>query len=203
MRLSLQVVRSVAAFVVLIAGATGAVRAADLSEPVLLVATARLAGSGYAETVLVAAPLEAGHIGFIVNRPTGVKLQALFPEDAPSSNVVDSVYLGGPEMPSAVIAVTRKAPGGGIVVPLMPDLFAVFDSATVDRVISTTPNDARYFVGLVVWMPGELEKEIRAGAWDVRPADADTVFRTNAPRHWKGLRGTMANSDTRRHGMEG
>jgi putative transcriptional regulator len=203
MKLSSRVVRSLAAFVVLIAGATGAVRAADLLEPVLLVATARLAGSGYAETVLIAAPLEAGHIGFIVNRPTGVKLQTLFPEDAPSSKVVDSVYLGGPEMPSVVFAVTRKAPEGGVVVPLMPGLFAVFDSATVDRVIVTTPNDARYFAGLVAWMPGELEKEIRAGAWEVRPADADTVFRTNAPRHWKDLRGTMANSDPRRHGIEG
>ena len=202
MKLPFRVVRPLAAFVVLIVCAAGAVRAADLSEPVLLVATPRLAGSGYAETVLVAAPLEAGHIGFIVNRPTGVKLETLFPEDAPTHKVVDSVYLGGPELPSAVFAVTRKAPDGGIVVPLMPDLFAVFDSPTVDRVIRTTPNDARYFVGLVVWMPGELEKEILAGAWDTRPADADTVFRTNAPRLWKELRGTGAGSDTRRDGSE-
>ena len=67
----------------------------------------------------------------------------------------------------------------------MPDLFAVFDSVTVDRVIETAPNDARYFLGLVVWMPGELESEIRAGAWDVRPADAETVFQSNATRLWQ------------------
>lgn len=198
MRPLTRVVRPLAAFVFLIACVTGAVRAADLSEPVTLVATARLAGSGYAETVLVAAPLEAGHIGFIINRPTGVKLEKLFPEDANKGKVVDPVYVGGPEMSASVFAVTRKAPGGGVVVPLMPDLFAVFDSVTVDRVIETGPNDARYFLGLVVWMPGELESEIRAGAWDVRPADAETVFLSNATRLWKDLRGTMPESDTKR-----
>jgi hypothetical protein len=50
-----------------------------------LVATERLAGSGYGETVLIAAPLRNGaSIGFIINRPTGVKLGALFLEHAPS-----------------------------------------------------------------------------------------------------------------------
>jgi hypothetical protein len=58
---------------------------------------------------------------------------------------------------------------------------------SVDRVIETTPNDARYFVGLMVWRPGELDEQIRAGTWAVRPADADTVLATNSGALWKTL----------------
>ena len=73
----------------------------------------------------------------------------------------------------------------------MPGLAVVIDSATVDRIIETTPNDARYFVGLMLWGPDDLEDEIRDGAWEVRPADIDTVLRTNSNGLWKSLEGPM------------
>ena len=65
---------------------------------------------------------------------------------------------------------TRKAPANGdSVVPLMPGLVVAIDGDTVDRIIETTPNDARYFVGLMIWAPEELDEEIEQGAWNVRP----------------------------------
>jgi putative AlgH/UPF0301 family transcriptional regulator len=182
------------ALFLLLACATGAARAADLSQAVTLVATARLAGSGYDEAVLVAAPLpQGGHMGFIVNRPTSVKLESLFPEHAPSSKVLDPVYLGGPIFPEGIFAVTRKAPEGAAeVVQLMPGLVAVLDAASLDRVIETTPNDARYFAGLMIWRSGELDDEIRAGAWQVRPADVQTVLPANSTQLWKELSNVSA-----------
>jgi hypothetical protein len=54
-------------------------------------------------------------------------------------------------------------------------------------VIETMPNDARYFAGLTAWRPGELDDEIRAGAWEVRPADASTVFRADPGSLWRDL----------------
>ena len=77
-----------------------------------------------------------------------------------------------------IFAVTREAPEGDAqVVALMPGLVAVIDGPGVDRVIETMPNDARYFAGLMLWRPGELEDEIRAGVWNVRPASVPAVFR--------------------------
>ena len=65
------ILRPARSLLVLFACAAGAVQAAEISAPVVLVATERLAGSGYGETVLIAAPLRNGaSIGFIVNRPT-------------------------------------------------------------------------------------------------------------------------------------
>ena len=86
---------------------------------------------------------------------------------------------------------TRKAPANGdSVVPLMPGLVVAIDGDTVDRIIETTPNDARYFVGLMIWAPEELDEEIEQGAWNVRPADVDTVLRAGSPGLWKSLSGT-------------
>jgi putative transcriptional regulator len=178
-------------FFVLFAGMTGAARAVDLSQAVILVASNRLAGSIYEQTVILAAPLpEGGHLGFIVNRPTEVKLETLFPEQPSTRNVADPVYAGGPVLSNAVFAVTRKAPenNGNFFSP-MPGLVVVIDATTVDRIIETTPNDARYFVGLMFWVPGDLEDEIRNGAWEVRPADVDTVLRANSSELWKSLEG--------------
>jgi putative transcriptional regulator len=156
-----------------------AAHATDLSRAVMLAAGEPLAGTAYAETVLIAAPLaQGGHIGFIVNRPTEVKLEDLFPEHAASRKVVEPVYFGGPIFTEGVFAVARKAPeGDGQVVALMPGLVAVLDGDSLDRVIETTPNDARYFAGLMLWRPGVLEEEVREGVWSVRPASVDAVLR--------------------------
>ena len=185
--------KSFGVFFVLFAGVTGTARAVDLSQAVILVASNRLAGSIYEQTVILAAPLpQGGYLGFIVNRPTQVKLETLFPEQPSTHNVADPVYAGGPILSNAVFAVTRKAPenNGNFFSP-MPGLVVVIDSATVDRIIETTPNDARYFVGLMFWAPDDLEDEITSGAWEVRPADVDTVLRANSRELWKSLEGTM------------
>lgn len=199
MKLSARVIQHLGVLLFLLACAAGVGHAADLSQPVVLVATERLAGSGYRETVLVAAPLPAeGHFGFIVNRPTNVKLETAFPEHAPSRKVVDPLYLGGPILADAVFAVVRMAPDGGNAIPLMPGLVAVLDGKTVFRIIDTTPNDARYFVGLMIWTPGELDGQIRAGAWEVRPADIETVFHANPSVLWKELTRGAARMDEAR-----
>src|SRR4030095_3466074 len=91
--------QSLGALLVLFAGVTGAARAVDLSQAVILVASDRLKGSLYEQTVVLAAPLpQGGHLGFVVNRPTSVKLETLFPEQPSTHNVVEPVYAGGPAL---------------------------------------------------------------------------------------------------------
>ena len=169
------------ALLVLSAAAIASGRATDVSRAVMLVATEQLAGSSFEEVTIVAAPLaEGGHVGFILNRPTAVKLEALFPEHVPSRKVVEPIYIGGPVLADGIFAVARKAPpGDGQVVQLMPGLVAVFDAAGLDRVIEMMPNDARYFAGVMVWRPGELEDEVRKGVWSVRPASVEAVLGGN------------------------
>lgn len=163
----------------------------DASQSVTLVATEALEGTSFEQTVIVAAPLpDGGHLGFIINRPTDVKLATLFPDDASSRRVRAPVSYGGPILPSAVFAVTHKAPDADSdIVTLMPGLVAVLDAAGVDRILATTPNDARYFVGMIVWGPEELGAQVDGGAWDVRPTDPKLVLRAKSGRLWQELRG--------------
>lgn len=153
--------------------------AADISEPIILVAKRQLHDRMYGSTILVARPIgNDQHIGFIVNRPTKVTLGQLFPQHGPSQKVPDPVFLGGPINSESIFALvqTNKNPGGRSV-RLMPDLFAVFDGKEVDTVIENEAAKARFVAGLVAWRAGELREEVQRGAWFVLDADPSLVLR--------------------------
>ena len=153
--------------------------AADISEPVILVAKRQLQDRFYGATILVARPLGGEqHIGFIVNRPTKVTLGQLFPQHAPSQKVPEPVFVGGPINSESIFALVRtsKNPGGRSV-KLLDDLFAVIDGNIVDNVIEKDASKARFVAGLVAWRTGELRDEIKRGAWFVLDADPALVLR--------------------------
>jgi putative AlgH/UPF0301 family transcriptional regulator len=72
-------------------------------------------------------------------------------------------------------------------VPLMKNVYLAFRANTIDHVIETTPNEARYFVGYVGWRPGELKGEIDRGIWSVLDADVQIVFRKDTEGLWEEL----------------
>ena len=158
-------------------------------DAIILVAHPAFRDLEYRQTVLIAAPApNGGHVGVILNRPTRRSLGSLFPEHEPSKKVQDPVYYGGPFSRGALVALVRSdhAPGSGSVL-LMKNLYLAFRANTIDSVIESTPNEARYFVGYVGWKPGELRSEIDRGLWSVHNADVDTVFRKDTEGMWDEL----------------
>jgi len=158
-------------------------------DAILLVAHPAFRDLEYRQTVLLAAPApNGGHVGVIINRPTRRSLGSLFPEHEPSKKVVDPVYYGGPFSRGALVALVRgdHSPGAGSVL-LMKDLYLAFRANTIDHVIETTPNEARYFVGYVGWRPGELKSELDRGLWSVLNADLEMVFRKDTEGLWEEL----------------
>lgn len=159
------------------------------AQTVLLAAHPELRDPDWVETVLLAAPLpDGGHVGVIINRPTSTTLGELFPEHASSQKIVDPVHYGGPVSTHAVVALVKSAasPGTGSLA-LSAGLYLAVAGRTVDRVIEQTPQAARYYVGLVVWQPGELEMELAKGLWSVHRADPRTVFRKDTNGLWHEL----------------
>jgi putative transcriptional regulator len=164
-------------------------RAQLQEDAMLLVAHPAFRDLEYRQTVLLAAPApNGGHVGVILNRPTKRSLGSLFPEHEPSKKVVDPVFYGGPFSRGALVALVRAdhAPGAGSVL-LMRNLYLAFRANTIDHVIETTPNEARYFVGYVGWRPGELKSEIDRGLWSVMNAESDTIFRKDTEGLWEEL----------------
>jgi putative transcriptional regulator len=163
--------------------------AAQSEEALLLVAHPAFRDLEYRQTVLLAAPApNGGHVGVILNRPTRRSLGSLFPEHEPSKKVQEPVFYGGPFSRGALVALVRSdaAPGAGSV-PLMRNLYLAFRANTIDHVIETTPNEARYFVGYVGWRPGELKSEIDRGLWSVLDAEVGTIFRKDTESLWEEL----------------
>jgi putative transcriptional regulator len=166
-----------------------ATASADGDEAMILIAHPAFRDLEYRQTVLIAAPApNGGHVGVILNRPTRRSLGSLFPEHEPSKKVMDPVYYGGPFSRGALVALVRadRAPGAGSVL-LMNNLYLAFRANTIDQVIETTPNEARYFVGYVGWRPGELKSEIDRGLRSVTGAELDTIFRKDTDGLWEEL----------------
>jgi putative transcriptional regulator len=171
--------RTLAFVFALLLGASGLLRAEDVSEPIILVAKPELRDRLYGSAILVVTPLGGDqHVGFIVNRPTNTSLGAVFPEHGPSQKVVDPLYLGGPVGTQTIFAMVQRpdSPGANSL-PVMPGLFVAFDAAVVDRIIESEADHARFVAGLVAWRPGELQAEIEAGAWYVLEPDPALVMR--------------------------
>ncbi len=168
-------------------GATAARPQAE--DAMILVAHPAFRDMEYRQTVIIAAPApNGGHVGVILNRPTRRSLGSLFPEHEPSKKVLDPVFYGGPFSRGALVALVRaNAPPGPGSVLLMKNLYLAFRANTIDHVIETTPNEARYFVGYVGWRPGELKSELDRGIWSVTGAELDTVFRKETDSLWEEL----------------
>ena len=161
----------------------------DEPEAVLLVASPGLRDPDYRQAVILAVPIDNDrHLGVIINRPTTRSLASLFPEHQPSKKVVEPVFLGGPMSRAAVVAVVRteKDPGRGAI-ELTKEMYLAMTVNVVDRIIEQTPNDARYYVGYVVWRPGELRSEIDHKVWNVMSASPDIVFRKDTTGLWEEL----------------
>lgn len=177
----------------------------DPGGALILVASPRLVDPNYRSTVLLAVPIDNNrHVGEIINRPTGRSLASLFPEHGPSKSVHDPVYFGGPMLRQAIFAIVRTdhTPGTGSI-RMMKELFLATQGAVVDHIIEQTPNDARYYVGYVVWRPGELRQEVDRGLWYVMEPDPDLVFRKDPGGMWEELLGraravTAQRTSTRR-----
>ncbi len=159
------------------------------SDAVILVASPALRDPDYRQTVVICVPVENNqHIGVIINRPTQRSLASLFPDHAPSKKVVEPVFYGGPMSRSAVVALVHSDnhPGRGSI-GIMKDLFLAMTVNVVDQVIEKTPDRARFYVGYIVWRPGELRSELDRRVWSVVSGSTDTVFRKDTGGLWEEM----------------
>jgi putative transcriptional regulator len=143
----------------------------------------------YGETVLVVMPLgDQRHVGFILNRPLEQKMANLFPDHQPAQKVLDPVRFGGPVMSDTIFALAQ-APDDptGSSLPIFGDVKVVTHADVINRILATTPNDARYFVGFVGWQPGELEAEVAKGFWFVMDPRPELVFNREPAGMWREL----------------
>jgi putative transcriptional regulator len=175
------------------AGAAAPEAGAETGETMLLVAKRKFEDPIWGATIILAKPVEGGgHIGFILNKPTKMSLTDLFPEHEPSKKVADPLFMGGTVDLNLVFALVERHGGKkDEAIRIAPDLFLAFETKTIDRIIESESDHARFFLGLVVWRPGQLDDELERGLWYVHEPDAKLVLRRKTDDLWDELVRTL------------
>ncbi len=163
--------------------------AAAPEETMLLVAKRQFDDPIYGSTIVLARPVEGGgHVGFIVNKPTKMSLAELFPKHEPSKKVVDPLFLGGTVDINTIFAlVEQRGSKRDDAVRIAPGLFLAYESKAIDRIIESESDHARFFLGMVVWRPGQLDDEVDRGLWYVEEPETKLVLRRKTDGLWEEL----------------
>jgi len=183
----LAVVLTLVCLIVPAAAASG--QGSGEGDAFVLVATSALDTSSYRKSVILALPIERGrHIGIVLNRPSRRTLAQLFPEHEPSKQVAEPVFFGGPMSQRAIFALVRgdENPGRGSL-RITDGLYLALTAISIDRVIEQRPQQARFFVGNVIWRPGELRDELGDGYWTVMDAHPELLLRKDTRGLWDEL----------------
>ncbi len=137
-----------------------------------------------------------GAFGVIVNRPTDTQVETLAPEWQPHVAAPAVVFMGGPVAVDVVTGIGRPAvePASGYA-PLAAGVGSIDLSAPPD--VGDTPwAGLRLFAGSAGWTTGQIEDEIREGAWWLLPAAPDDVLTSDPSTLWRRVlrrqRGTTA-----------
>jgi putative transcriptional regulator len=157
----------------------------------LLVAKPELPDPRFSRTVVYMLHHDTGGaMGLIVNRPIGQaslsELLERFGLGGEGVNGEIRVHFGGPVEPTRGFVLhtadyetrSTRVVKGGIAVTARPEILQAIGSGT-------GPRKSLFAMGYAGWARGQLEAEIRAGAWEIVPADQALVFDEDAEKKWE------------------
>ena len=181
------------ALVALAALAIGALAGAqEIGSGSLLVSSPELADPNFSHSVvLVLRHDDNGAIGVVINRVTSLAPAKVFPELADTlGNYQGKLYRGGPLAPSRMLFLVRGLAAATVNGPeILDKVFLAADPDSLPQILrlTTGPDEFRMFAGHAEWMAGQLESEVKHGAWRVVPASADVVFSDKPTKLWEQL----------------
>jgi putative transcriptional regulator len=159
----------------------------------LLVATPMLVDPNFDRTVVLVLDHDAdGTLGVVVNRPTAVPVREVLPDWSELAEPLPVVFQGGPVALDSVLGLaelrtikaTEQDPVGWRRVH--GDLGLV-DLDTPPEKLAAQISAFRIYAGYAGWSSGQLERELKHGAWyvvDNAPGDAFTLD----PEHtWRAV----------------
>lgn len=145
----------------------------------LLVASPYMVNSHFSHTViLVLQHAEEGAAGIILNRPLGPSSKAVWEQMKLRSSVVERVvHYGGP-LPAPVVALHQDEAHREAFVH--GEVYLSANPNTLRQLVEQAGPCCRFFVGHAGWGQGQLERELRQGAWMLLPATPAAVFGNEA-----------------------
>jgi putative transcriptional regulator len=155
----------------------------------LLVAMPTLSDPNFWQAVvLICTYGPEGALGVVLNRPTEIAVSALI-HDFQSLAGEERIYEGGPVAKNGMLVLCRgEAVDGATIVEdisLAKDLNSLKASAAQMQLDFTkASSEIRCYLGYAGWTAGQLEEEIKTGAWKTVQADATLIFDADATILW-------------------
>ena len=161
----------------------------DKPNGVFLVAKPGLRDPNFSETVvLVTQTADSSTVGVILNRPTTLSLRQFLPDWATIDNYREPVFLGGPVMRQAMVALFRAdAPPAAPAFHVLKNLYLTMHPDNILALLADRSRQYRLYAGFAGWAPRQLETEFERDGWYVLPADAQVVFRGDLQDLWQEL----------------
>jgi putative transcriptional regulator len=147
----------------------------------LLVATPELGDGTFGRSVvLVLDHDDDGALGVVINRPTPVDVAEVLPTWQPLACEPGVLFQGGPVALDSALGLAVVPGTAEEAEPLgwrrVVGRLGLVDLDTPPEVLAAEVTRLRIFAGYAGWGAGQLEDELRQGAWYVVPADPDGGF---------------------------
>lgn len=154
-----------------------------------LIAKPTLIDPNFTRTVVLVTQTEdASTVGVIINRPSPLRLSQFLSDEFPTRNYRDQIYIGGPVMSQAIVALLRSesAPAAAAF-HVLKGVYLTMHADNLQKLLADTKSQYRLYAGFSGWAPRQLESEFMRDGWYILPADDKTVFRKSTEGLWEEL----------------
>ena len=137
--------------------------------------------------VLLGEHNDKGTIGFILNKPTNIKISEAI-EDFPEFNA--PIYFGGPVQPESLFyihSLNGKLDGSK---EICKGVFWGGDFDELKFLIETkqvSPFEVKFFIGYSGWEPTQLDQELKLNSWIISNAKKDYAFSNHPTDLWADI----------------
>lgn len=162
-----------------------------MSPPIagmLLVATPALVDPNFADSVVLLLDVdENGALGVVLNRPSGVPVDAVLDGWAPVVAEPEVLFQGGPVGADGALAVALLRDPEDVPVGFrsVNGRLGLVDLDAPVELLEGSLAGLRIFAGYAGWGAEQLDGEIEEGSWYVVPGETGDVFRTDTSDLWR------------------
>jgi putative transcriptional regulator len=164
----------------------------DLTTPLLLMAMPQVQDPFFHRSVVLLLHHETeGSFGFIVNRPTGIKISEILKGmEVGWQGHEDAVaFFGGPVHPQlgTVLFAPESLQTNGeedTATEVLPGVALTQHIGDLSRLAEAPPDHFRLLLGYAGWGEGQLIEEILRNDWLVAPVRSDLIFAPDPGKVW-------------------